>query len=249
MGEGPGASEPVGRTDRIPIPVPSGNLVTAKAPEGWAGVRATSQREFRFHVAPLLEADVVFRYLWLDGLSEAVDLRPAIGYGKYRGNIAGHCVDIDGNTWHGDLYKCRECGWGYPDDPDYPRRVPGLDLVIVSGGQSPLHPDWVRAIRDQCQASKVAFAFTTWGEWMPVSRPTDADEIVWASNTWPDGRWLEPDGGHIHKTWDCVRVQPVGRARSGRMLDGRTWDRLPAFTSPALQPASPPAPGAEADES
>ena len=42
-----------------------------------------------------------------------------------------------------------------------------LDLVIV-GGESgprarPMHPDWVRSLRDQCVAAGVAFHFKQWG--------------------------------------------------------------------------------------
>lgn len=44
-----------------------------------------------------------------------------------------------------------------------------LDLVIV-GGESgrharPMHPDWVRSLRDQCVEAGVAFHFKQWGEW------------------------------------------------------------------------------------
>jgi len=43
----------------------------------------------------------------------------------------------------------------------------GIDWVIV-GGESgpqarPLHPDWVREIRDRCLAAKVPFFFKQWG--------------------------------------------------------------------------------------
>jgi protein gp37 len=43
-----------------------------------------------------------------------------------------------------------------------------LDWVIVSGGRKPLHPNWVRSIRDQCQTEKVPFLFTSWGDFIPV---------------------------------------------------------------------------------
>jgi protein gp37 len=43
----------------------------------------------------------------------------------------------------------------------------GISWVIVGGesgaGARPMHTDWVRAIRDQCEASKVAFFFKQWG--------------------------------------------------------------------------------------
>ena len=46
---------------------------------------------------------------------------------------------------------------------------PRIDWVIAggeSGGHArPMHPSWVRGIRDQCVASGVAFHFKQWGEW------------------------------------------------------------------------------------
>lgn len=55
--------------------------------------------------------------------------------------------------------------------------IPVIDWVIV-GGESgrnarPMHPDWVRSIRDECKVTNggfggVAFFFKQWGEWMPL---------------------------------------------------------------------------------
>jgi protein gp37 len=46
---------------------------------------------------------------------------------------------------------------------------PRLDWVIAGGesgpGARPLHPDWVREIRDQCVDAGVPFFFKQWGEW------------------------------------------------------------------------------------
>jgi len=41
---------------------------------------------------------------------------------------------------------------------------------IISGGESgphprPVHPDWLRSLRDQCKAAGTAFHFKQWGEW------------------------------------------------------------------------------------
>ena len=41
----------------------------------------------------------------------------------------------------------------------------GLDLVIVEGNEHPLHPDWVRSLRDQCLDANVPFNFASWGHW------------------------------------------------------------------------------------
>lgn len=93
-----------------------------------------------------------------------------------------------------------------------------LDLVIVSGGPEPLHPEWVRDIRDACQAAGVAFALRSWGDW---ADPTFAD--VSAGGPWC---WLREDGtrqktGPFHPS-DCL-LHRVGPARSGDLLDGVRW--------------------------
>jgi protein gp37 len=59
----------------------------------------------------------------------------------------------------------------------------GIDWVIV-GGESgpnarPMDPDWVRAIRDQCTASGVAFFFKQWGGLRPKSGGRDLDGREW----------------------------------------------------------------------
>lgn len=58
------------------------------------------------------------------------------------------------------------------DPDDLPEDNPVyLDWVIV-GGESgknarPMHPDWVRKIRDDCKAANVPFFFKQWGEFFP----------------------------------------------------------------------------------
>lgn len=69
----------------------------------------------------------------------------------------------------------------------------------------PLHPDWVRAIRDECAAAGVAFAFGGWGEWLPASQ-------------------VSPFTFEVHDTrpLDCGgKAWRVGHANSGDMLDGK----------------------------
>lgn len=84
-----------------------------------------------------------------------------------------------------------------------------LDWVIV-GGESgpsarPMHPDWVRSIRDQCQAADTAFFFKQWGAWAPCRRMHNR---TWC---WEDG----------------TLSRRIGKHKAGRLLDGRTWDQYP----------------------
>lgn len=131
-------------------------------------------------------------------------LDPAIRYDVLRGHMKG------------------------PDDIGLPK----LDQVIV-GGESgrdarPMHPQWARSLRDQCQAAGTAFFFKQWGEWRPFcgaaideARGNGMPDIAW-----PDGTicWgiCEEHGGRGQS------LEHVGKARAGRLLDGREWNEFPA---------------------
>lgn len=85
--------------------------------------------------------------------------------------------------------------------------LPGIDWVVC-GGESgpnarPMHPDWARSLRDQCQAGGVPFFFKQWGEWLPETEPPAFAGL-------PENRFTR-----------------VGKKKAGRLLDGRTWDEFP----------------------
>lgn len=76
-----------------------------------------------------------------------------------------------------------------------------IDWVIV-GGESgskarPCNPDWVRSIRDQCEAAQVPFFFKQWGKWKPISEKPD------------------------------LVFDPVGKKKAGNLLDGQQWEQYP----------------------
>jgi len=78
---------------------------------------------------------------------------------------------------------------------------PAIDWVIV-GGESgpharPMHPDWVRSIRDQCNEANVPFFFKQWGEWLPLENKT------------------------------TVVFDKVGKMEAGSILDGEEWKEFP----------------------
>ncbi len=56
--------------------------------------------------------------------------------------------------------------------------LPKLDWVICGGesgtGARPMHPDWARSVRDQCQGAQVPFFFKGWGK--PAGRLLDGRE-------------------------------------------------------------------------
>ena len=100
----------------------------------------------------------------------------------------------------------------YPSEFEY---LPRLDWVICGGesgpGARPMHPDWARGLRDQCQAAGVPYFFKQWGEFYPC-------EAV-PSSAWGEGRSFAFEDGQ-----QLVRL---GKKVAGRELDGRTWDEMP----------------------
>lgn len=99
-----------------------------------------------------------------------------------------------------------------------------LNLVIVGGetgpNARPMHPDWVRSVRDQCAAAQVPFHFKGWGEWCAF--PQIDDRNYSHISDWPNSRYIAklrgPDVAHAS---DPCPVYRLGSRRSGRLLDGR----------------------------
>lgn len=119
-----------------------------------------------------------------------------------------------------------------------------LDWVIVGGesghGARPMHPEWVRGLRDQCVDAKVPFLFKQWGEWVPTVGVWGGRDHVMVfdgrhvpASQWPDNELLKvlvrnPRTGRVCPI--CTAPQTMtrlGKSKAGRVLDGRTWDQFP----------------------
>lgn len=121
-------------------------------------------------------------------------------------------------------------------DPESGRMGPSLDWVIV-GGESgtkarPMHPDWARAIRDQCQAAGVPFLFKQWGEWETrIDRDRDdpdwREDYKYALRHGGSHHWLNLAGGQGFHGERFHVMHRVGKARAGRLLDGVEWNDMP----------------------
>ena len=74
--------------------------------------------------------------------------------------------------------------------PELP--LDGIDWVIVGGesgpGHRPMRPEWVRAIRDQCDAARVAFFFKQWGGARPKAGGRTLDGQEWSEMPGPSRR-------------------------------------------------------------
>ena len=126
-------------------------------------------------------------------------------------------------------------GWAYVSDPR-------LDLVIVSGETGPnvhpVHPEWVRSLRDQCAAADVAFNFQGWGEYAPSKFATYGKFDQSLAGQIQVSHAVKPSQRNKRRYYpipsdyngDVIGIYPMGRVghkRSGRMLDGNIHDGWP----------------------
>ncbi len=147
-------------------------------------------------------------------------LSPAAVRGISAEPLLGH-VDLRkiriGNSWikggfaHDWRVNCLRPQTIFPEDGHV--HLTGIDWVICGGesgpGARPMHPDWARSLRDQCQAAGVPFFFKQWGEWLPHNQ---------------DGNPELKSGQHLNCSDAPVRV---GKKAAGRLLDGREWSEYP----------------------
>jgi len=110
-----------------------------------------------------------------------------------------------------------------------------LDWVIC-GGESgpiarPMHPDWARRLRDQCQSAGVPFHFKQWGEWIDKDAEPGGDlgEMFRKDHA----AILAADGskndGHFRSLRGDTIMQRLGKKVTGRLLDGREWNEFPVL--------------------
>jgi protein gp37 len=179
-------------------------------PSIWCGVSIEDQATADERIPHLLKTPAAVRFLSCEPLIGPVDLARACPCGYYCDESVGH-VDhpfvVTQGQCHGD----------------------GIHWVIVGGesgpGARPMHPDWARSIRDECQEAGVSYFFKQWGEWGPVGSH-DNKRILMER----DGRcspYDPPLGVARHAREGLATLYRVGKKAAGRLLDGREWNEFP----------------------
>ncbi len=192
---------------------------------------------------PLGMADVVIRMAWRTP-TRAEQQRGATGLQAYlwENSPASHALfggpTVPNNVWLGTTIESDKYTFRADHLRDTPAAVrwlslepllgplPSLDLTgidwVVVGGESgpnarPMHPDWVRDIRDRCVEAMVPFFFKQWGRWLPAA--------MGSSNQ----RWVSPDGTlDDPMQWASAPMRSSTKADpEQRILDGVVWDEYP----------------------
>jgi protein gp37 len=188
-------------------------------PNVWIGVSVEDQKAADERIQYLNLIPAAVKFLSCEPLIGPVNFEQAIG---------------DSLKWHaGGLKNC-------------------ISWVIVGGesgpGARPMHPDWVRSIRDQCKDAGVPFFFKQWGEWYTTwANMTDKSDHPFVFKyynsyeqfiikNWVnkgdacisiDGTLCKTGGDMKGCSYPVAIMQRVGKAKSGRLLDGIIHDEFP----------------------
>ncbi len=192
----------------------------------WLGVSVEDQKTADERIPLLLQTPAAVRF---------ISYEPALGPVDLRHIQYDNMVEIDALTGDHGVYR-----------PLAGRSEAKLDWVIA-GGESgprarPAHPDWFRAVRDQCQSAGVPFFFKQWGEWAPKASLSGVDDWNGAGKhtlVMPGGEFTarrgpdrpDPEFGLAAADLDgndgAAAMAFIGRREAGRLLDGREWNEFP----------------------
>lgn len=183
----------------------------------WLGVSVEDQKTADERIPLLLQTPAAVRFLSCEPLLGPINLAPRSRLLAPVGHCPG-CVSGDG-AGPGDH------ALGSVEHP-----VNDLDWVIVGGesgpGARPMHPDWARSLRDQCEAAGVPFFFKQWGELAPGAQGAKYGNTKLAMRIDRGGRNLTDLPG----LWDAsdALFYRVGKKAAWHLLDGKEWRQFPA---------------------
>lgn len=122
----------------------------------WFGISAEDNKHLleRWELLATVRSPNLF--LSLEPMLSGVDLYQMIDHGP----CGYYCTETHGHVDH------RRPSW------------------VIFGGESgpgarPMHPDWIRKVRNQCEEMRIPFLFKRWGEWWPgYPQYDDTDPVV-----------------------------------------------------------------------
>lgn len=209
----------------------SGGMCERPLPNVWLGVSVEDQKRADERIPLLLETPAARRFISAEPLLGRIELKNIC---CLRDEAFIRFDALTAEAW----VENSESASAYCNEAD---GITKLDWVIAGGesgpGARPMHPEWVRAIRDQCAASDTAFFFKQWGEWAPNVGAVDGwkisddpeisryEHLEWDGKSW--GAPFRP----MWCDWDNLDetqvVSRIGKKQAGRLLDGRNHGAMP----------------------
>lgn len=193
-----------------------------RGPNIIVGVTAEDQATANERIPHLLATEATYRMVSVEPMLGPVDIMNYLEPHGYDCSC-GHSVhyEMEENIKTRDVKTgfrtecmpvCEDCNGG----ATWIGYDPHIHWVVCGGetgpGARPMHPEWARSMRDQCQAAGVPLWFKGWGEWADIGF-----------------RRFEDPYSHMQQfPWDpdCTMAR-VGKARAGALLDGKLWRETP----------------------
>jgi protein gp37 len=162
-------------------------------PNVWVGTSVEDQRRADERIPHLLRLPARVRFLSCEPLLGPVNLCSIPIDDHTRADVVGGAYIATGAVSGSQHTSAARIHW------------------VIAGGESgpgsrPMHPTWIRSLRDQCLASGVPFFFKQWGQFAPPSEHSSGEL------TFEDGQ----------------RMRSIGKQAAGRLLDEREWNEMPA---------------------
>jgi protein gp37 len=180
-------------------------VTDAPLPNVWLGVSCEDQERANERIPILLQMPAAKRF---------ISYEPALG----PINLMSLRLPSDGSVWTPDD-GWRDVAFGHA-------LAPNIDWVIAGGesgpGARPVHPDWVRSLRNQCAAAGVAFFFKQWGAWAWAPEDLNYDD----ARAWGTACFGPRTRHEFHSSGHTAFL--VGKARAGAVLDGKEHRQWPA---------------------
>lgn len=194
-------------------------------PNVWLGVSVENQATADERIPLLLKTPAAVRFVSCEPLLGPVDMRVKWA----RTPIYPESYRRLGVPVPDELWSLNDALYSRAADEYNPAKI-GLDWVIC-GGESgpdarPMHPDWARSLRDQCQSAGVPFFFKQWGEFYPSPTPIVVGVDYGSKNICVklDGKI----GNQLdYAAGQAVIMDRVGKKAAGRRLDSREWNEVP----------------------
>jgi protein gp37 len=187
-------------------------LSGGQLPNVWLGVSAEDQENADERIPVLLDTPAAVHFVSLEPLLGQIDL------GRLNTFRFRHAEVMNALT--GELSGILGESAGHANALDW----------VIAGGESgpkarPMHPDWVREVRDDCAETDVAFFFKQWGEWVPtgfaretlLAAPGYVSDLSCSAETRIAGHGLEP----------AEILTRRGKRFAGNDLDGRAHHAFP----------------------
>jgi protein gp37 len=196
------------------LKLPNGNYVAF--PNLWLGVSVEDQKTADERIPLLLQIPAAVRF---------ISYEPALGAVDFT-NIKNDPFLIDCLNGISKNYKGN----------NHSKMKSKLDWIIMGGesghGARPMHPDWARKVRDDCQAAGVPFFFKQWGEWAECYGSCGYDSEIHGKycEVHIDGDNNISDGlmWNIITGVPAVVMQKTGKKESGCLLDGKEHKEYPS---------------------